>query len=189
MRIPAINEVLQSDPNIGLRVNIIAKMAGAQALCGSMTGARVLDAYHQNGGGNLVVADFRDPLGTMIRHNVIGESHGQVSPASVMPIYVETPTEVAAKRMGGNFNDRLVEVATRRLMDSTRKEHPVMRPSVMLEDFGAWLDQFQKSVNGELALPYLLYNGEGVSLENVQHTAGMIAAMAQNLAYTLSLEP
>jgi hypothetical protein len=181
-----IYDVLQNDPTVGKRVSPVAKMAGAQALCGAIFCDSVVEAYHADGGANLVIIDARDPVGTLRRNNAIGNQDRQIDPASILPIYIETPLEIAAQRMGGNLEDKITEVSSRRLVDATRDELPVVKPNNLVHSLDEWLDQFGEPIPGSaVAAPYCLNNGEGVGLENIQYFAGYIATTAQDVAFAL----
>lgn len=178
-----IHDILQSDPAIGRRVNLVAKMAGVQALCSTIFCDSILGAYHADSGANLVIVDARDSVGIMRRNRIVGSSVAKIDPASILSVYVETPVEVAAARMGGNLGHKIDEISSRRHMDATRKELPVTRPSVLIDDFNIWVHQFEEPMPGsEVARPYRLNNGEGVTLSNVRYFAGCVAVIAQDVA-------
>lgn len=173
---PGIYDVLQHDKLIGRRVSTVAKMAGIQALCETLFVSTVVSAHHRNGGGNLVVVDGRNPVECLDRHQVIGRQDGQIRPDSIMPVYIDTPADIAAARMEGDFDENLAIVIKRRTDDATRPELPAIRPAVMLDDLDAWACQFgPETAGGEgLAVPYRLDNGRA-SLEDLEQF-GLVAA-------------
>ena len=181
-----INDVLQTDPNVGKRVSYVGKMMGVQALCGTIFADQVSAAYRQNDGANLVVIDARDPVGHLRRNKKVGLKRAQIHPASIVPIYIDTDDETAARRMGGDYWEKLEEVSGRRHADATRNELPVVKPDNLVYNFEDWLHQFPASVHQtEIAIPYRWDNGERTSLEHIQYFAGVIAAHAQNQAFFL----
>jgi len=183
LAVDGIQDVLQEDPTIGRRVSSVAKMPGVQALCSSIFCDNIITSYHADGGGNLVIVDARNPVGAMQRNGIIGNGESQIMPGSILPIYIDTPTEVAAARMGGVLADKIEEVSSRRHMDATREELPVTAPEVVIDDMSIWLKQFDDSeARATVAVPYRLDNGEGVGLNNIQYFAGRIAVSAQDIA-------
>lgn len=174
-------DFLQDDPAISSRVSSVAQMAGVQALCGALFCDSVLEAYNAGDGANLVIVDARDPVGRMRRNDIIGEVDGRVHPASILPVYIDTPVEVAARRLGGDTARKVAEIAARRLLDTTRSELPVVRPDDGIDEFDVWLHQFEPGLQTEVARPLYLDNGELFSRENIKYFAGMIAAAAQTV--------
>ena len=63
LKTPNIIERLQNDQRIGGRVSDVSRMAGIQALCGTLFAEMVVNAYHATDGASLVIADARDPVG------------------------------------------------------------------------------------------------------------------------------
>lgn len=182
-----IYDVLQKDEAIGKRVSSVAQMAGVQALCGAIFSDAVVHAYHEDAGPNLVIVDARNPVGTLQRNGVIGTGSRQIDPASILPVYIDTPTEVAASRMGGIYEDRLAEVSMRRHLDVTRPELPVRPPEFVIHDYAEWEAQFSTPVSGgDVALPLHVDNGEAMSLVHLQQLAGHIAVVAQEAAFYLN---
>lgn len=178
-----IEDRLQNDDAIGKQVSSVAALAGAQALCGTIFCDAIHSAYMRDGGANLVVVDARDPIGHMRRNQLLGSGPDLIAPSSIVPIYIDTPAEVAAARMAGNFEDNLALVRQRRHIDATRTELPVTRPHVMIDDLGAWLRQFDPSTDNEaIAHPYRFDNGAHVELDHVQYVAGMIASVSHDIA-------
>ena len=182
-----IYETLQNDQEIGSRVSSVAKLAGVQALCSTIFCDSIVEAYHADGGANLVIVDARDPVGHMRRNGILGVESGQIRPASILPVYIETPTEVAAMRMGGDLQEKIAEVSNRRSLDANRTEYPVVKPDKLITSYSDWQRQFTPPRDEtEVVLPYRLYNGEGISLDSIQNFAGHIATMAQDVAATLA---
>jgi hypothetical protein len=179
--------VLQKDPNIGGRVSAIAQMAGAQTLCGALFCDYVTEAYNRDGGSNLVIADARDPVGHLKRNNRIGSATGLIIPESIMPIYVESPAEVAAMREGGDYQAKLAQINERRLLDSMREELPATKPEEFKEDLHDWLSsQFPKPDTPDgIAIPFFLNNHDGVDLGNIQYVASFTAIGAHDLGMLL----
>lgn len=183
-----IEEVLQNDPNVGNRVSSVGAYAGVQALCGTLFCDYIVEAAKMSAPGrpNLVIVDARDPVGHMRRNNAIGHGERQIKPAAILPFYIDTPAEVAASRMSGDYNENLRMVQSRRLIDATREELPVVRPDHMIHSFSDWMGQFgEHQSSTEVATPYCLVNNADVSLDNIQYIAGITAAVAQNNAFSL----
>jgi len=183
---PGIYDILQHDKPIGRRVSTVAKMAGIQALCETLFVSTVVSAYHTNGGGNLVVVDGRNPVECLDRHLVIGQEDGQIRRNSIMPVYIDTPADVAAARMEGDFDENVAIIIRRRTDDATRPELPAIRPAVMLDDFDAWARQFSPEAAGRegLAVPYRLDNGRA-SLEDLEQFGLAAAKTALAIAHRL----
>jgi hypothetical protein len=181
LAVDGIKDILQQDPNIGKSVSRAAQLPGVQRLCGRMMCEAVVGAFHTESSGNLVMIDARDPVGHLIRGGVIGEAEGQIPAGAIMPFYVETPPEVAASRMSGDYEERLAEVNNRRYLDATREELPVIRPGVVLTDLGAYLDQF-RAPRTTIAEPLLIDNGSHTELANIQYMGGVIAGAAHDNA-------
>lgn len=181
---PGTEEVLQNDQAIGKQVSFVARMLGIQALCETLLCDIVLDAYHA-GSGNLVIVDGRGPVDCFSRHTMIGDQKGQIHTATIMPVYIDTPAEDAAARLKGDFTDNLAIITARRTSDSTRSELPWTAPPVLTDDFDRWVRQFDpKTATREgLATPYRFFNGEGVTLDDVQQFSGMAALAALRLAH------
>jgi len=181
-----IVDILQNDPDIGRRVSPVATMVGARALCETVFCDAVLYAYHAQGGSNLVVVDARDPIGIMQRHDILGSSDNKIDPASILPVYIDTPLEVAAQRRGGNLEEQIADVRSRRMTDATRQEFPITRPTNLIDEFNMWqLQFFDVARESEIATPYCLNNGEHVGLDSIQNFAGHIAVTAQEVGHTL----
>jgi hypothetical protein len=178
-----ITEVLQNDPNIGRRVSTVAQFAGAQALCGALFADIALEAYQQDGGGNLVIADARDPIGHLLRNNMIGIGGRQIDPTTILPIYIDTPADVAAERMSGDYNDNLAIVLERRLLDASGDELPVVRPDGLVDDFQSWTKSLAAAWSeNQLAPTFCLDNGRQIQLDNIQYLGGVVAALASDTA-------
>ncbi len=176
-------DILQNDPSIGARVSHVAKFAGVQALCGSLFCDTIEQAYFADGGHNLVVVDARDPVGHMKRNNLLGTEAGKIVPLSVLSVYIDTPTEVAASRMKGSLEDNVRLVAERRYADANREELPVLPPSVTVP-VQAWADQVPfwdgstiESLDEPLP-PLHIMNGTESSLEYVKYIGDILAASA-----------
>lgn len=184
---PGIQDVLQNDPNVGQQVTPVSMMLGVQALCGSIFCDSVSEAYHANGGGNLVVVDARDPVGHFSRNGLLGKASDQIDPSRVIPIYIDTPPEVAASRMPGDYAANLAIVNERRLTDVTREELPVVRPPMLRDDFDGWLSEmFTDLPFRDVVLPpYCLDNGEHVGLDAIQKFSARIAQVAQKVGHNL----
>lgn len=182
-----IYDYLQKNAAIGKRVSSVAQMPGVHGLCGAVFSDAVEEAYHKDGSANLVIVDARDPVGHLRRSGRIGTAPDQIEPASIMPIYIDTPAEVAASRLSGEYAERLEEVTSRRHMDATRAELPVKRPGNLISSFSEWWHQFGFPASGsEVAAPLLMDNGEHVSLDHIQHFAGLVAVAAQDAGFYLN---
>ena len=183
---PGIYDVLQHDPNIGAHVSMVAKLAGVQALCGQIATDWVQDAYTKDGGGNLVVFDARNPSDLLARHGVVGIGRGRIHPATLMPIYIDTPADVAAERLDGDYHKNLELVELRRHVDATRDEYPVVVPDVLHDDIMQWTRQFyDRTPRTEVAVPYRFDNGRETTLDNIKFFGGFVSATAQDTAYFL----
>ena len=181
-------DFLQTDVGIESRVGKVGKLVGVQALCGSAFVHALTNAYHNDGGGNLVIVDARQPLEWLKRNDALGQGAGEVKPSTIMPIYIDTPAEVAARRMLGDFNANLERIESRRFEDATRDEYPVEKPTEFIEsDLIRWFKQFivhERTVE-ELALPFKLVNDEDLSLSNIKYFASLVATGAQDAAMHL----
>jgi hypothetical protein len=182
-------DILQNDPEIGKRVSSTAKLIGAQALCGTIFCDFVRDAYTSDGGSNLVIVDARDPIGHMLRNDMLGYESDQIRPASVLPIYIDTPTEIAASRMSGDITDNIRLVQDRRHADATRSELPVIRPGDVTEDLGAWLlTHLRQTSSTEVSPHFLARNNETITLDNVQRLASYVALAAHETGIQLKTQ-
>lgn len=183
LAIPDIEDVLQNDPNVGTRVSEVAKFTGVQALCGAIFCEQIQTEYTRDGGANLVVVDARDPVGHMKRNGLIGSSTDQIHPANLLPIYIDTPADVSAARMPGDFKTNLEVVLARRRSDATRDELPALRPVDLIADFDTWAKQFGRDpLRSTVGRPYLLENGSKVTKDNLLWLGGFIAAFAGDVA-------
>jgi cytidylate kinase len=182
-------DTLQSDPRIENQVTEVARMAGVQALCGALFCDEIHAAYNAYGGGNLVIVDARDPIGHMRRNNLLGKNPGQVHPASVMPLYIDTPAEDAARRETDEFAVSLERIMVRRITDRTREELPVIRPNNLVEDRQEWADNLFRgsTTRDEPVSPLRVDNSERVSLGDIQHFSEDFATLAQRLGHHLYL--
>ena len=186
LTLPGIRDVLETDPNIKGQVHHVSKLKGAQSLAQAIFADEVRNSYFYGGGGNLVIIDARDPVGTLFTQQAIGSEADQIDPASIIPIYIDTPTEVAAARLSGDFDDNLAEISSRRYVDATRPELPVTKPSVLEESFPIWLQRVLDLSGSEAPVPALLFdNGELVDMKSVYHFCGQIAAVSQLLGRAL----
>ena len=182
-----IHTELQTDPVIAERVNRVAQMPNAQRICSGLFSELVARTYWGDGTrANLVVVDARDPYGVLTRNDRIGERPGQIRLASFMPVFIDTPPDLAARRMGGDYNTKLTQVLRRRREDAERPEFPVTEPEETLSDFGQWEQQFRGIKHrSELAIPLRFDNGEYTDLQDVSRFAGELAIAAQGLAFAL----
>lgn len=183
-----IIDFLQSDAEVGKRVSPTAKFAGAQALCGAIFCDDILKTYEFEGGSNLVIADARDPIGHLRRNNLLGDGQGMILPASIVPLYIDTPVEAAALpvRMKGNYEDNLALVRSRRHDDATRKELPVARPKVLNDDISDWLRHLPHTAEGYIPTHFLAENNENITLSNIQYIGGVVAQVTQLNAWYIN---
>lgn len=178
-----IVDILQNDDNIAQRVSEVAQLPGAQAVCGSIFARSVLEAYQKDGGGNLVIADARDPIGHLARNNMIGTGEGQIHPSTIIPIYIDTPADVAASRLSGDYATNLAHILERRLLDATRSELPVVRPARVTDDYDFWTRSINDSLtSGQIPETYRLDNHHEIDLEHIQFLGGLIASLASDMA-------
>ena len=183
LALDGIVDVLQNDSNIGRRVSTVARFTGVQALCGSLFADFALEAYQKDGGGNLVIADARDPIGHLMRNDRIGFGDNQIDPTTILPIYIDTPPDVAAERMNGDFKDNFATVVERRRLDATRDELPVVRPDGLIDNYDTWIKLLADAWSAEeLAPVYRLENDRNVNLANIQYFSGNIAVLASDTA-------
>jgi len=175
-------DLLQTGKAIGKNVSKVAQLPGVHQLCAQLFAEDVLAAYHADGGGNLVIVDARDPVGTLGRTESIGTAAGQIHPGSIMPLYIDTPTAVAADRMAGDYSDNLWTVLYRRHLDATRTDFPVRRPETLLDDADEYFGQFMGPLRDCVATPYRLDNDHRIDLDNVQWFAGLVALKAHDAA-------
>lgn len=185
LAVEGVEEALQNDQNIANGVADVAKLGGAQAVCSSIFCDFIKADYSRGGGGNLVIIDARDPVSIMYRNKLIGFDNDQVSPACILPVYIDTTPETAARRMSGDYQQRLIEVRARRHADATRPELPVVRPADLIEDYNVWITQFA-SLPAEVVSPLRLDNN-AMDLDNVQYLAGQVAMLAHDVALTRQL--
>jgi cytidylate kinase len=182
-----IETVLQTDPEVKSLVATVAKIPGAQTVCSALYCDQVMAARQKDGGGNLVIADARDPIGHMKRNGLLGLA---VPPESVIPIYIDTPASLAAKREVAaaktpkDYYEELEAIVLRRFNDATRREIPVEIPDVLLSDFDLWSRQFegQKIVADHL----LLLNDEGLTLPLIDELSRRIARVALSVGHRLA---
>ncbi len=182
LAIEGIEDVLQNDPNIGASVSRVAQFAGVQSLCGALFADTALEAYQRDGGGNLVVADARDPIGHLLRNGMIGTGENQIDPSTIVPLYIDTPADVAAERMPGVYEENLIIVENRRFLDATRAELPVVRPEVLIDDFTLW-EKLLAEARAEGTIPpmYRVNNNRAVDLGNIQRLGGVVATLASDI--------
>jgi len=183
LRSNGVIDTLQTDAAVGERVSKVAQMTGVQALCGAIFCDAIRDAYFKDDGANLVIVDGRNPVETMQRNNLVGSGAKQIRPDSILPVYIKTPTEVAAARMGGLFCKKLSEVSRRRTLDATREELPVVMPPDMVRKVGEWLRQLNDHPDGVIR-PYLLDNHAEIDLEDIKYIAGVLAVASQDVGLT-----
>jgi len=182
---PGQHDRLQHDPAIGVQVSKVAQMAGVQVLCRTVFCNAVVSAYNANGGGNLVIADARGPVEQLLWHGSVGSQPGKIEAASILPVYIHTPVDISAARLGGNLQEKIAYVAGRRRDDAERTEFPVIVPDELIEDYDEWLKQFAvPAIGGNVALPLRIDNG-AANPANIQYLGGMVASLAQGVAYTL----
>lgn len=177
---PGILDRLQQDPAIGKQVSTVANMLGVQAVCETVLCETITSAYRKGGGNNLVVIDGRNPVGCMQRHGLVGNGEGEIPASTILPAYMDTPADVAAMRMGGDFSDNLAIVTNRRLADATRPELPATKPPVLIDNVKAWARQFDEMGQSttQIATPLHIYNGQEVSLEDLQRLSSTIVQIA-----------
>lgn len=174
--------LLQNDPEIGRSVSEVARLAGIQAVCGTLFAETVRDAYMLDGGGNIVVADARDPIGHLLRNDMIGGDSYQIHPETVISLYIDTPPDVAAERMSGDYNENLNIVQLRRHLDETRDELPAIRPDDLFCDYDEWV----RSLNTPWVLdrrpPTLcLDNGRSMALSSTVHLGDRLGHLANDI--------
>jgi hypothetical protein len=181
-----VKQVLQTDKTIEKRVSSVAQMPGVRALCETIFCDELTDAYHRNGGSNLVIVDARNPVDILYRNMIVGNGTDQVRPDGILPIFIDTPVEVAAKRMPGEYESNVASISARRLLDNMRPEYPFQKPERTTSNFRAWQRQFSlfKPDTG-IAVPLLHINDESLPLESIQYHAGKIASAAHDAASDL----
>lgn len=184
LAIHGIEEELQTNPAIGRNVSPMSKrVPGAIAVCETVFCEAVSAAYHADGGGNLVVADGRNPLSIFERRGLLGSGEGQIDPAGIIPVYVDTKPEHAAVWLGGDYDAKLAEIIARRDTDASRPEHPVEVPSGMDGDLGHWAGQFIPGrADNSLPTVFQFRNGPGV---DVMRMGDNIATLALDLHASL----
>ena len=180
-----IIEHLQANAEIAGRVSAVAAMDGAQKICEPLFSRMVRQAYSvpAEDGHNLVVVDARDPVGLLHRNNAIGSGESQLRPYTILPVFIDTSTEVAASRMPGDYEKSLQEVTERRLLDATRQINPVSIPSPdrLLSSFFEWHSQF--TLPPFAADPKELHiKNDELSLDEVKRIAGFVAVAASDAA-------
>lgn len=180
-----IHDILQTDPNIAKKVQEIGTMPGGEALCSFILCDLITKAYYQDGGGNLIVVDARDPVGHMRRNNILGFKEGQVDPRSIVPFYIDTPVVPAAWRMPGDFNKNVVEVSNRRHTDATREVNPVVRPTILHDDFDDWVKQFDFDAMTDVPAPLRIDNSQHREPEDLQQLGSFIARYANVVGFCL----
>lgn len=180
-----IHDILQNDPNIEDRVSTVAKMTGVISVCETIFCDAVQDAYNAADGSNLVIVDARNPVDVMQRRSIVGTDKGQIMPYSILPIFIDTPLEIAASRTKGSFEENLTKIRGRRHNDLTRQEHPFVRPANLEHDFWSWIRQSRELERDEIAPPLYFDNGGTTTLGEVQYFSGMIATHAQDTAISL----
>ncbi len=181
LKTPNIIERLQNDQRIGGRVSDVSRMAGIQALCGTLFAEMVVNAYHANDGASLVIADARDPVGHLIRNGKIGSARDQIRQETVLSLYVDTPPDVAAEREDGGYEESLDMVNSRRRLDAERHELPVIVPAGLIDDYSTWVRSLNKYWTLENGPPtYRLNNGREVDLDQVTHIGDIIGAHLAN---------
>jgi len=181
-----ILEELQTD-EAGTKASAASRLPGVLALCETVFCETVREEYHRDGGGNLVVTDARNPLEIFDRRGLMGVGQDQIDPLSVIPYYIETPAEVAAKWLGDNYEKQRANIEQRRHLDATRPEHPVTMPTNLIDDLDVWWEQFTPPRNQRMpAAPFRLVNTAGTSPEHIQWFGSEVAILAQDLALSLN---
>ena len=183
-------DFLQNDDAVGKHVSEVAQFAGVQALCGVLFCEDIQRSYFENSGHNLVIVDARDPVGHMTRNNLLGTSKGKILPLSVLSVYIETPTHVAASRLKGSLEDNTKVVAERRLADATRAELPVVAPNntTPIREWSSTIpfwDGVSISSLGEPLSTLHITNGEERSLEYIKYVGDVLAEAATMTAYAI----
>lgn len=179
-----IIEYLQNDDAIGRRVSTVAKMAGVQALCEPLFCNLVQQTYNaptQNG-QNLVIMDARDPVAVLRRNNAIGYEENQLLPHTILPVFIDTSAETAAKWSGPDYETELAIILKRRAEDANRPENPVRVPegNQLTDDLKAWYRQFvDEPPYNENPLQFRIPNDE-INLGNLQLLAGFMVTTAQD---------
>lgn len=186
LALDGIQEVLDNDPNLGRGVSdVFARYAGAQALCSTMLTDAVLNAYGEDGMGGLVIVDARDPLGHMERNSILGALPGRIDPNSIVPLYVQTPADIAGSRMPGDLDENIKLVEARRLKDATREENPVHEPTSVVKDLGGWRGELLAASPFDTGEPFLVVNDRRISLEDLDALGAIVVAAAQKLGEQL----
>jgi len=181
-----ILEQLQTD-SVGNKASAASRLPGALALCETAFCETIREEYHRDGGGHLVITDARNPLNIFARRGLVGSEHDQIDPLSVIPYYIDTPAEVAAGWLTGDYDEQLANIRHRRHSDATRPEHPITVPTNLIGDFDAWWDQFVSPRHeGVLAAPYHLINGANTEPAHTQWLGGKIVILAQDLFLSLN---
>jgi len=181
---PGIHDVLQRDPNVESQVSIVAQMAGVQALCGTLFANSVLEAFNHQGGGNLVIVDARDPVERMISNGIVGNEAGLIPPGSIVPVYIDTPVEVAAQRLPGGLESNIFKLRNRRNADATRAELPVKRPDLLIDDYDEWSKMLLLDDDRDIPLaPYRLDNGEDMPLDDLRLFNKSVTSLTLRLAH------
>ncbi len=179
-------DFLQEDEQVGRRVSSIAQFTGTQLLCGTIFCDFVVEAYERDGGSNLAIVDARDPIGHFKRNDILGDGPGKILPASVMPLYIDTPVETAASRMKGNLHDNIAIVQARRHADTTRPELPVRPPATLSDDLSSWLRALPRTREGYIPTHFLAKNDADVAIDNIQYLASVVAACSNHIGLALN---
>lgn len=178
-----MHEALQKDPEVESMVSTVAQMEGAHKVCSALFCDQIVEAYYADGGGNLVIVDARNPVEHMQHNGILGNAEGRIRPTSILPIYIDTPVDVAARRMGGDFTAQKAKIAKRRSDDSERREFPVRPPETLMHHFGEWMEQFDDPLSGDqVAVPFRLDNGRNTTLEHIGDIADVVSAVARRVA-------
>lgn len=187
MATDGVTEILQNDERVARHVSVVAKIPGVQTLCGAMFSGAIQEAYDAEGGSNLVIVDARDPVGILQRAGRIGGEYGQIEPATILPVYIDTPPETAARRLQGEYTENLAIVAGRRHTDATRAELPVRRPAQLIDSYDIWSSQFDPPhIGGPVAIPYRYDNGETCRLDDIPVFAANVATLAQGVSLAVT---
>lgn len=182
-----VQDFLQSDSAVERRVSTVAQMVGVRALCETIFCDEVVNAYHLDGGSNLVIVDARNPVDILERNNVVGQQLPNILAGSILPLFIDTPVEIAAARKSGDYNDNLADITKRRQLDATRSEYPFVRPTPLTCKLGPWLQQFPRPETASgIATSFLITNDESLPLDGVQYIAGCIASAAHDMSAYLN---
>jgi hypothetical protein len=179
LEVEGVEEILQTDEGVARSVSNVAAMPGSQDLCRTIFTNMVSKAYnHNNGVGNLVIVDARNPLEQLVEYGVIGEEEEQIHPLRILHLFLDTPLGALEAR-----GVDVTETKKRRYLDRNRKDHPFVMPNETLDRKSIpYALQHLSGLHGNCdLLPPFRVDGASMTLDDVEELGYKIAVLAHDL--------